>query len=268
MKKLVLLLVMLACGLACGRVDTAERSKNGTEEVSWSAFQEILDTHLKEEKFTGKYGAFTHSSFDYAAFKKDEKSAALIKEQSEILLKSKVPTVKNEKLTFWINAYNYFTLVEVYNHFPVKSMEDIGWKNKVHVIGGGKYSLDEIEHSILRPLKEPRIHFAINCASVSCPSLKAKVYLVEKIEEDLSAQTRNAFLNPLHIGVIDGELQMTKLLSWFADDFKVAPYKSSKGFLQKFAPLVFHKETSDYLDYNWNLNNPQNVKEVIISLLK
>ena len=262
MKKIILILVILASALACGRVDTAERSKSGTDAVNWLAFQKILDTHLKEEKYTGKYGDFTHSTFDYTAFKKDGTSAALIKEQSDVLLKSKVPTAKNEKLVFWINAYNYFTLVEVYNHFPTESMMDIGWKNKVHNVGGGLYSLDEIEHKIIRPMGDARIHFAINCASVSCPSLKAKVYSAATVDADLTAQVKNALRNPLHLKLVDGELYSTDLFNWFAKDFKKEPYGSVAAFIKKFAPQQLHSEVGEWIDYDWQLNNPQNIDKL------
>ena len=91
-------------------------------------------------------------------------------------------TTKDEKLAFWINVYNIFAVKMVVDHYPIESIKDVGslfksvWKYKAGVVGGRDYTLDEIEHSILRKSGDPRIHVAIVCASISCPDLAMDVF--------------------------------------------------------------------------------------------
>ena len=92
---------------------------------------------------------------------------------------------KNEKLAYYINAYNVYTLKVVIDNYPTKSIKDIdnAWDKKIVTSGKSKISLSDVEHKILRKMSEPRIHFAINCASFSCPNLLNEAFLPETLDK-------------------------------------------------------------------------------------
>ena len=219
----------------------------------WQAYQNILDKGVVNLNYQGPYGAFYHTSVNYKKLKAGSLGDFSI--QKSVLAKMVIPAKTKEHLAFWINAYNFFTLDTIIRNHPVESMKDIGWKKREHLIGGSKFSLDEIEHKIIRPMNEPKIHFAVNCASVSCPPLRKEIYTQTKLDEQLSDQVRISMLNPLHIRIEDEELYVTRLFKWFDDDFEVAPYEERENFIKKFAPKALHLEIEEWIDYNWQLND-------------
>ncbi|MCM8533508.1 MAG: DUF547 domain-containing protein, partial [Lentisphaeraceae bacterium] len=142
-------------------------------EDTWHNYSKVLKSGIVPLNFSGPNGKFQHNAFDYNVIATDNENQKSLKAQIQVLKEIAIPTNRYDKLSFWINAYNFFTIVDVTNNLDEDSMKDIGWKNKHHIINGNKYSLDQIEHEIIRPMNDPRIHFAVNCASVSCPGLKA-----------------------------------------------------------------------------------------------
>ena len=94
---------------------------------------------------------------------------------------------KNDIMAYWINAYNVLTVQLILQNYPLKSIKDLKdpWGRKVIEIEGKSYSLGDIEHEVLRKMNEPRIHFAINCASVSCPKLLNEAFNSLKLEQQL-----------------------------------------------------------------------------------
>lgn len=185
------------------------------------------------------------------------------------LLRSSHPNDKNwssdQRLAYWINAYNAFTVKLIVDHYPVQSIKDIKngipfintvWDIKFIEIEGETYDLNNIEHGIIRKrFEEPRIHFAVNCASVSCPKLYNRAYTAEKLDEQLTKaakdfmadEAKNKFINA-------NKAQVSKLFTWYGGDFK----KESTliGYLNQYAPIQLNANADiDYLDYNWNLND-------------
>lgn len=245
----------------------------------WAPFQTLLDRVITPHHFQAIHGRFSHNSVDYAKmWTQKAQFATLMKQQKQILAKAVAPQTKNKQLAFWINAYNFFTLAELFDHPNSKSMKDIGWKAEKWQVGKKKVSLDWIEHKLLRSLKDPRIHFAINCASVSCPSLATRVFTVKAIDSELNTVVENGLRNPLHLyaGKSSGwfssnkkALVATQLFNWFGDDFKVSPYKSIAGFIHHFAP--YHKaleKVDTAIDYDWKLNNSQSINACFDKLIK
>ena len=98
----------------------------------------------------------------------------------------------NEKLSYWINAYNIFTIKLIVDHYPIKSIKDINepWDTRFIPIDGKLYSLNEIEHDIIRSMNEPRIHFALVCAAASCPRLYNKSFTNENLDDVLTMLTK------------------------------------------------------------------------------
>jgi hypothetical protein len=172
---------------------------------------------------------------------------------------------KNQQLAYWINAYNAFTVKLIVDNYPVKSIRDLGptlkipmikdvWHYKFFKIGGVESSLDEIEHSILRKeFDEPRIHFAINCASVSCPPLLNEAFVAEKIESQLTKVTTSFINDSSRNKITSNQAQISSIFSWFKGDF------TKKGtlidFLNTYSKVKLKSSAKiSHLDYNWNLN--------------
>lgn len=163
----------------------------------------------------------------------------------------------DQKLAFWINAYNAFTIELVLKHYPIKSIKDIGslfsspWSKEFIKIMGKEMSLDDIEHDTIRKeFKEPRIHFAVNCASLGCPSLYRSAFTGELLESQLKA-VEDHFLNNKEKNQMRGNiLYLSKIFDWYGDDFK------KFGGVKRYFERKFELKASDvkFLDYDWNLN--------------
>ena len=232
-----------------------------TGNTFWDSYQDILNSVVTVHEFTSIDGEFSHTSVDYEIIKTDPELQKKITLQLEKLKTVKVPEEEKQKLAFWINAYNFFTIVDVVNNYPVAGMKKIGWKSKHHEVEGTLYSLDNIEHNAIRPLADPRIHFAINCASVGCPSLKTKIFDGNQIDVQLDKVVANALKNPLHLRTDNNKLNTTQLFKWFSKDFESGGNEGVTDFINRFAPerLQNTHQIEKKIKYDWNLNTEQNV---------
>lgn len=165
---------------------------------------------------------------------------------------------KNKTMAYWINAYNLFTLKLIVDHYPVKSILDISngkpWDDKFIEIGGKKLSLNDIENNILRKdYSDPRIHFAINCASISCPKLLNKPYTESNLNALLDAQAKRYLMDPKQNSLSKEKLEIAEIFNWFKEDFKVVG--GVTAFIEKQTGMdISEKATITYKKYNWNLN--------------
>ena len=172
---------------------------------------------------------------------------------------------RKEQLALYINAYNAYTLKLILENYPVASIKDIGgwlkgpWKILFCRIGGKTLTLDEIEHEIIRPrFKDPRVHFAVNCASKSCPPLISEPYQGSILDEQLDANTRGFLNNPDENRLEGDTLYVSKIFKWFREDFG----GDVVGFFLEHARDEFKDRLSErrdqikirYLDYDWSLN--------------
>lgn len=172
---------------------------------------------------------------------------------------------QEEQLTYWINAYNAFTVKLIVDNYPVTSIRDLHpslhipllntvWHIKFFSIGGEKFNLDRIEHDILRrEFNEPRIHFAIVCASYSCPPLRNESYTADRIEKQLTEQAVLFINNPKWNRLSEDSLALSSIFKWFKGDF------TKKGslidFLNSYSTLTIQEDAKiKYLDYDWLLN--------------
>lgn len=173
---------------------------------------------------------------------------------------------KDEQLAFWINAYNAFTVQLIIDNYPVASIKDIKngipfvntvWDIKFINIEGATYDLNNIEHGIIRKkFNEPRIHFAVNCASISCPRLLNEAFTAEKLEEQLAENTRYFLANKVKNDFSDPDnIKLSKLLKWYSGDFDGKKYGGVKGLIEKYGPPHNENANIDYLEYDWNLND-------------
>jgi len=176
---------------------------------------------------------------------------------------------REAEMAFWINAYNILAIDLVVRHYPVESIRDIGsifrsvWKREAGRIGGRGYTLDEIEHRILRPMKDPRIHGAIVCASISCPSLARIPYTSADLDAQLEASLRAWLARPEKGLAVDRDkmrIRISRIFKWFDEDFGGS--SGVLSFVERYAPandqawLKAHRNELrvSYLDYDWNLN--------------
>ena len=169
---------------------------------------------------------------------------------------------------FWINAYNALVIKGVIDHYPIKSVKKVKLFNgffsrlKFHV-AGESFSLDHIEHDIIRKeFVDPRIHFALVCASMSCPPIENKVFLPETIEEQLDAVTLKFVTNPEKVRLDRDKrrVYLSKIFKWYKKDFTEG-YEGVADFLSDYLPpedadFVSAKDVKfHYLHYDWDLND-------------
>jgi hypothetical protein len=162
---------------------------------------------------------------------------------------------RDEKLAYWINAYNAFTVKLIVDNYPVKSIRDLHdgnpWDVKWIELGKQTYSLNQIEHDIIRPrYDEPRIHFAVNCAAQSCPPLLNHAWTAGNLEQYLEQQTR-AFINNEQYNKINAKsLKLSQIFNWYGEDFD--PLKS---FVKQYTDVAVTPNAKvEFRDYNWALN--------------
>ncbi|MBP0903508.1 DUF547 domain-containing protein [Mariniflexile gromovii] len=164
-------------------------------------------------------------------------------------------TSKEEKLTYWINAYNALTIDLILRHYPTKSIKDIKdpWDQRLWKLGRTWYNLNDIEHKILRKMNEPRIHLAIVCASVSCPKLSNEAFSTVSLEQQLTKATKDFLTDTSKNSISEDTLELSKIFQWFAKDFK--QNGDLIDFLNKYSSIkISGKAKINYKDYNWGLN--------------
>jgi len=164
---------------------------------------------------------------------------------------------------YWINAYNAYTIQLIIRNYPVKTIKDLGgsiykvntpWDIKFIHIGEETYDLNNIEHGILRSdYEEPRIHFAVNCASVSCPRLRNEAYVATKLDAQLDDQARKFINYDAKNDITAEKAEVSKIFTWFGGDFK--KNGSVKDFINQYADIQIPEEVKlTFQEYNWNLN--------------
>ncbi len=173
-----------------------------------------------------------------------------------------------ERLAFWINAYNILAIEIVRKNHPIDGIRSIGsllspvWKKKAGSIGGRDYSLDEIEHQILRKMGEPRIHAAIVCASNSCPPLRREPYRADRLDAQLEDNVRRWLADPRKGARIDRAsktLWLSPILDWFEEDFPDGAVafvsrhvpQSGADWIRAQGPALRIR----YFEYDWSLND-------------
>lgn len=196
----------------------------------------------------------SNGTVNYSAWKQQE--GQLDAYLSELESTNPASLGRNAKLAFWINAYNAYTVKLILKNYPLRSITDLGspWDQKFITISGTTYSLNDIEHNILRgQLKEYRVHFAVNCASISCPPLLNKAYTAGNVQSLLDSQARK-FINSTQYNVISGsDLKLSKIFEWYREDFERSGTLIS--YLNQYANTEIPASANvGFQEYNWNLN--------------
>ena len=228
---------------------------SNAEPISHEIWNGLLKKHVDAKGFV-----------DYAGFKKDQ----IELKKYLTLVENNAPSdkwSKDEKLAYWINAYNAFTIQLILDNtqHKIKSIKDIGdkvkipfvntpWDVKFINIGGKKMDLNNIEHGIIRKdFNEPRIHFALVCAAKSCPPLRNEAFVAERLDKQLDNQARDFINDKSKNNVTKDKAEVSKILSWYGGDFtKKMPMVD---WLNKYSATKIDKNTPiSYNDYNWELN--------------
>lgn len=175
---------------------------------------------------------------------------------------------EDQKVAFLANLYNATTLKLIIDHYPLKSIKDIGnrlrgpWDQKIVRLMGRDFSLDDLEHGIIRRNHlDPKIHFALVCAAISCPPLRAEPYVPERLQEQLIDQGKIFLGDPTKNRVDETQqtLYLSKIFEWFAKDIK-RESPSVEEFILPFLPeatatrLRAAKFKTKFLEYDWRLN--------------
>ncbi len=194
---------------------------------------------------------------------------------------------KPQQMAFLINAYNAFTVEKILNRYPdIKSIWDFGkvfgnpFKDKFFTLLGREGTLDRIEHETLRAkgaYDEPRVHFAVNCASIGCPMLREEAYVADRLDAQLEEQARRflADRSRNRLNAKTGSLEVSKIFDWFKEDWqsgyrgfdgKTPPIASREQYFARYAKLLAddpaqQKSLEDgklplaFLEYDWTLND-------------
>lgn len=230
----------------------AQKIPNNSNPVSHDIWNGLLQKNV-----------YANGHVNYKGFKSEE---AQLEKYLNILRAAHPNTdkwSKDERLAYWINAYNAFTVELIIKNYPCKSIKDLGgaiykvntpWDIKFITIQGITYDLNNIEHDIIRKeFNEPRIHFAVNCASVSCPNLRNEAFVTSRLNEQLDDQARKFINDKSKNNISANSAQLSKLFTWFKGDF--TKQGTVVAFINKYSTVkLSEKAKIDYLEYNWNLN--------------
>ena len=172
-----------------------------------------------------------------------------------------------QQFAYWINLYNALTVQVILDHYPLESIRDISysllsrgpWKERLVTVEGFGLSLDDIEHGILRPgFRDSRIHYAVNCASISCPNLQVQAFTASNLEVMLETAAEEYINSYRGVEVIEGELVLSSIYDWYAEDFGSSD-KAIIGHLADhaepdLAAQLQGFESIDRYRYDWDLN--------------
>ena len=210
------------------------------------------------------------SRVDYAGMARDRKLLeGYLKDLSEVTGGEFEAWPRARQMAFLINAYNAFTVEKILTRYPdIRSIWDFGklfgnpFKDRFFGLLGEKRSLDAVEHELLRKrYRDPRVHYALNCASVGCPMLREEAYVGERLEAQLDEQARRFLSDRSRNRVRDDRLEVSRIFDWYKEDFE-----PRERYFARYAAVLADdpeqrrllqegKATLSFLDYDWSLND-------------
>jgi len=237
------------------------------EALDYSSYARVLDRGVTPDGRV-RYKELKENSDDLEAF------IRLLAATSPENRPELFPTPEAQ-VAYWINAYNAFVVHEVVKNYPVESVRDLKFgfgllffKRQRFVAGGKRYSLDDIEHGILRQrYRDARIHFAVNCASASCPPLRREPYLAEKLEAQLEDATFNFIQRRENVWMRGDVLFLSAIFDWYGEDFTRAAAAKAHGrptvvdYVTRYLPAETAERVRrenprvEFYNYDWTLND-------------
>lgn len=251
MKKYTILVFVMIISCCSNKIDAQKKTQSHQELtndtpiiVTHELWNVLLQKHVSE-----------NGNVDYNGLKNNYSELKTYLD----LLSSAIPNEsqsRDYKLAYWINTYNALTVDLIIKNYPLESIKDIKnpWEQRLWKLGNKNYNLEEIEHEILRKMSEPRIHFAIVCASASCPKLLNEAFVPEKLDQQLTLVTKGFLADTKRNIIKPNKLEISKIFKWFDDDFK--QNGSLIDFLNTYSDTKISSDAKiNYLDYSWELND-------------
>lgn len=266
-KTLVLALGLLAIGAPTAIADEItekfeKHSRNETAaRIDHTPFTRLLRAHVRPDQ----------NGLNRVDYRQLKNARTTLRSYIKSLAAFRVTSLERpDQFAYWVNLYNAVTLDVVLDAYPVKSIRDIDispglfsngpWGKKLVTVEGTPLSLDDIEHKILRPVfKDPRVHYAVNCASIGCPNLQQQAFRPRDLEAQLEEAAR-AFINsPRGVKLQAGQIRASKIYSWFKQDFGEDENEILNHLNKYAAPELKAKlktaTTIDSYFYDWTLND-------------
>jgi len=223
-------------------------------EEQYSQFYHLYDELLSDYVTPVKANGIQFNGVDYDAWHADFRHQQAL----DLLLAEKPNKLKGDaKKAFWINTYNLLTIELIVRENERASIKNLGglftspWKKHEWRIAGDDYSLDYIEHKILRPMGDARVHFAINCASISCPDLRPEVYQAENLNYQLNQQVMHTLDNQgKGFDATKNSVSVSKIFDWFSEDFEAGDVMH---WLQSYKQIDPSRDL-EFMPYDWSLN--------------
>lgn len=223
----------------------------------------LLDTLLK--KYVNRDGLV-----NYRAIKRSPADMKALDDYLTLLSSAdpKLPAKRESQLAFWINAYNAVTLHGMLREYPTPSIKKhvalaFGyniWKDLQLYVGGAPVALETMEHEILRPMNDPRIHFAIVCASKGCPRLLNEAYTAERIEDQLELNSRDFFSRAQNFRYEGNRFYLSSILKWYDSDFGSTRAEQLRAYA-RWMPTESARSAARsgsvsirFLGYDWSIN--------------
>lgn len=264
MKKFILSsIILISCvfgSASCNLISSAGFNSKGlptpqvNDELSLESQTSVKLDHSKWTELLQKH-VQPNGLVDYSGFEKDREK---LNEYLE-MLSSQNPAESwsnAELLAYYINLYNAYTVDLILKNYPVESIKDIhgAWTDAFVQVGETNISLGGLENSILRKMNEPRIHFAINCASISCPKLINEAYTAENIDKQLEKVTRD-FINSDKNDISSDSAKLSSIFEWYKGDYTENGLTLIE-YINQYSETKMKPEADiSYKDYNWDLND-------------
>ncbi len=240
----------------------AEHDAGSTRTIDHSEWNTLLGRYVQVQQA----GV---NRFNYAEVTASDRSQL----QSYIATLSAIPISefnRNEQIAFWINLYNALTVEIILQHYPVDTIREISyslftsgpWREKLIKVEGEALALDDIEHRILRPIwKDPRIHYAVSCAAIGCPSLQSTAYRANNTDAVLDQAAREFINHPRAVSISYSELRVSSLYDWFEQDFGgnaagVIAHLNQYADAKLQSSLRGRKRIGQY-HFDWTINDPK-----------
>jgi len=251
--------------------------------IAGNAFAQFDQTHKAWDDLLKKHVKYVQngsaSRVDYAGFAKDRAALKGVLDSYSALPKAEFDKwPKPAQQAFLVNAYNAYTVELILTKYPdLKSIRDLGsfvskpWSKKFFTLFGRKFTLDGIEHETLRKkgaYDEPRVHFAVNCASIGCPMLREEAYVADRLDAQLEQQAQRFLSDPTRNRAAGGKLEVSMIFNWFKVDWTSGyqGIQSREQYFARYATLLSDdpaqqkivaegKAPISHLEYDWSLND-------------